>query len=55
VKNIGDALLVNPALLLDAVSEAFQTQCANMSPGRNKLLAENLRHHFRAEARAARE
>jgi hypothetical protein len=52
---VGEALIVNPELLLKDAMEAFQRQCAEISTNRSKVLAANLRRHFEAEVKAAKE
>jgi hypothetical protein len=54
ITEIGDAMIVNPALLLKAVAAAFSRQCANMSTGGSTLLAATLRRYFHGEVNAAK-
>lgn len=53
VVRASDIVIVNPKLLLNAVTEAFRKQCANASTGRRKVLAQNLRRYFDAEVKVA--
>jgi hypothetical protein len=51
----GHVLIVNPALLLKAVEEAFRNQCETMTTNRSAVIAGNLQRYFAAEVRAAQD
>jgi len=47
-----DVMVVNPALLLGAVEDAFHDWCETMTPERSSVIAKNLSRYFGAEVRA---
>ncbi len=51
---IGNVLVVNPLLLLEAVQAAFQRYCEQMNSGQADMLANCLRRCFEAEVKAAK-